>query len=431
MVKKTAISSFLRDDFGVEDFVSGRALDNYNTISLEDVALSNALGLLSALSDRADTNTDTFAMAAESYLGESNSLGIIADSFIDKINSRFKTAVEISKMGVEGFNAFAYGMEDFGESVKGFFKAIGAAFKKMIQAVVNFMRQVANFIGSQFAKTQTKYYDRFTKDIKGKGGPDASKGKTIKCRGIIITSAKDLTDSFIKPVQNYIKLVNNIENDINNGVTGRINKLTETSHTELSGDGSITSEGYGDLTFKNKKGDSIRIDKVKKPSDIGQALVFGSNRVKEIKAGAFLKENESAIELLSKPGLEGMKAYNKVGQDVIKNLNKALKSVDKASTELYKDFKANYNSMSKDEKEGFKEEKKEAKNELKARRKIMREISLMRNTSGKLTGILFSSYSSLLKARSYLASAVKNYGVKESKTAKKLNEAYETAGASA
>ena len=428
MVKKTAISSFLRDDFGVEDFVSGRALDNYNTISLEDVALSNALGLLSALSDRADTNTDTFAMAAESYLGESNSLGIIADSFIDKINSRFKTAVEISKMGVEGFNAFAYGMEDFGESVKGFFKAIGAAFKKMIQAVVNFMRQVANFIGSQFAKTQTKYYDRFTKDIKGKGGPDASKGKTIKCRGIIITSAKDLTDSFIKPVQNYIKLVNNIENDINNGDTVNLDKLTENA-TIHGAKGKFESFGYSAFNFKNKKGVEIRLDKVRKPSEIGQALVFGDNRVKEIKAGAFLKENSGAIELLSKPGLEGMKAYNKVGQDVIKNLNKALKAVDKASKEIYKDAKYEYKTADKEDRD--KEKLRGERDELKKRKKILTEISLMRNTSGKLTGILFSSYSSLLKARSYLASAVKNYGVKESKSAKKLNEAYATAGANA
>lgn len=408
MVKKQNISPLLRSDFGIEDFVAGAHRVDDFALSLEDVALSNQLGLLAPLADRADTGTESFAMAAESYLGESNAIGIMADNVIDNINKRFATAVEISKMGVEGFDAFAYGAEDFVENVKYFFKMIAAAFKKLIQTVTNFCKMVINWVRGQVAKTQTKYYEENKNKINEM--TDESKGKLIKVR-IPVSDTKSICESFWGPLNEYNK---DITDALNNpsGVTFRVG-------TDGATNGGYTGTPnylYKNLTFKSKKG-NVAITAKTKPSELASYLVFGDNKKKEMRPAAFLKA-VNVESFLSETALKTMNAFNKEGNELIKDFNKVLKELNNLSKEMFNDAKeASYNKNNMDadkradrNKSEYKSEVKEAKKALKERRKVMRDISLLRNIGGKLTGILLSTYSNLLTVRSYCVTAIKAYG---------------------
>lgn len=451
MVKKQTISPLLREDFGVEDFVTGAHRVNANALSLEDVALSNALGLLSAFADKADTSTESFAMSAEAYLGESEAIGIMADNVLAGINQRFATGVEISKMGVEGFDPFAYGMEGFGDKVKEFFKMIGAAFKKLIQTVSNFMRQVGNFIASTFAKTQSKYYD----NNKGKKW-DSSKGDMIKVRKPDLKGGvPDLTRAFLNPVQAYTKQLDAFVSsnsmsfkDLSTTAGGSNAYLFSKEANKKMADGTMSDTVYGksfgginiDMTGKTPKlvnmlaltfkagGKDVKFNEKMKASDVGQKLVFGENRSRETKAGEFLNSlgDVGLKGWLSADALQKMRDYNKIGQSLIKDFNKALNAINKYSNQIMADAKEDWNDKYDDKDKRKSETAKNAKKRnaeyLKGRRAVLREISLYRNIGGKLTGVLLSSYSSLLKVRSYCVTAIKAYNKGGTEKAKKREQ---------
>ena len=289
MVKKNTISPLLRADFGVEDFVSG-AHKNYGALSLEDVSLSNALGLLAPLADKADTSTESFAMSAEAYLGESQSIGIMADHVLAGINQRFATGVEISKMGVEGFDPFAYGMEGFGESVKNFFKMIAAAFKKLIQTVSNFIRSVMNFIRGQIAKTQTKYWTDNKDKIKNM--TDESKGKLIKVR-LPVSDTATICKSFWEPLKDYNDYTSFLISAANeNYEKGTMRDKNYFYLGVAKGQQGTVKESkdqvFMNLKFKTKKGE-VGISEKTKSSDVAEYLVFGENKKKEMRPAVFLK----------------------------------------------------------------------------------------------------------------------------------------------
>lgn len=405
---KQNISPLLRSDFGIEDFVAGAHRVDDFALSLEDAALSNQLGLLAPLADRADTGTESFAMAAESYLGESNAIGIMADNVIDNINKRFATAVEISKMGVEGFDAFAYGAEDFVENVKYFFKMIAAAFKKLIQTVTNFCKMVINWVRGQVAKTQTKYYEENKNKINEM--TDESKGKLIKVR-IPVSDTKSICESFWGPLKKYNETITKtissaiIDNDYDNSMKGA-------SGSYVVDD----SPNWVNLKFKSKKG-NVGITAKTKPSEFASYLVFGENKKKEMRPAAFLKA-VNVESFLSETALKTMNAFNKEGNELIKDFNKVLKELNNLSKEMFNDAKEkawNDNNMDADKRADrnnseYKSKVKEEKKNLKARRKVMRDVSLLRNVGGKLTGILLSTYSNLLTVRSYCVTAIKAYG---------------------
>ncbi len=302
-------------------FVAGAHRSDSFALSLEDIALSNQLGLLAPLADRSDTSTESFAMAAESYLGESNAIGIMADNVIDSINQRFATAVEISKMGVEGFDAFAYGAEDFFENVKNFFKMIAAAFKKLIQTVTNFCKMVINWVRGQVAKTQTKFYTDNKDKIKNM--TDESKGKLVKVRVPNKEGPKAVANSFMKPIKDYNDSVDKHLNEalkinvFGEGVSGItraktytvINRVTNSTHE-------FNPDVYLEFDYKGKK---INITSKTKPADVGAYLVFGDNKKKEMRTAAFIKGigGEAGIaSYLSEDALKVIYPHQRWGLDV-------------------------------------------------------------------------------------------------------------------
>ena len=139
--RKNTISSVLASDFGIEDFEAGVVATRGNEDNLATFELSNKLGLLAPLADRADTEVVTFGSEAYSLLGEAKQLEQYATQQINAANQRFAIAAEIKKgYGVEGFDAFAFGCEGFGDKIKSAFAAVVAAIKKIIQSITNWIR---------------------------------------------------------------------------------------------------------------------------------------------------------------------------------------------------------------------------------------------------------------------------------------------------
>ena len=160
--RKNVISSVLANDYGIEDFQSGAIGHARGSESIKDYELSNKLGLLSSLADRNDTEVVTFGSEAYNLLGEAKQLEQYATQQIQDANNRFAIAAEIKKnYGVEGFDAFAFGCEGFGDKLKSAFTAIVAVIRKLIQSITNWIRQVMNWIGSQFAKGQAKLVEKY------------------------------------------------------------------------------------------------------------------------------------------------------------------------------------------------------------------------------------------------------------------------------
>lgn len=428
MVKKQNISPLLRSDFGIEDFVAGAHRVDSFALSLEDVALSNQLGLLAPLADRADTGTESFAMSAESYLGESNSINILADGVLSGINERFATGVAISKMGVEGFDAFAYGMEGFTDKIKDFFKMIAAAFKKLILAVSNFIKSVTNFIRGQIAKTQTKVWDENKDDIDKM--TDKTKGKLIKVRIPESGHAIDeVIKSFLDPIENYNKWASELPQN----TTGFAEATIGTS--DAGGDGFAAFAGMKTLVFKTKKGNKPITEKTN-PTELGKYLVFGDARKSEVHPAEFLIAigGKAGVQsFLSEDALKKMNAFNKEGQSLIKSFNQILKKLDVISKDIYKDeiedARDTYNMDAEKKSDRKRSDFKKAKNEsiksAKARRKTLRTISFYRNIGSKLTGTLFTVYSGLLTMRSYCVTAIKAYGANSERQKKKDEKAAE------
>lgn len=426
MVKKQNISPLLRSDFGIEDFVAGAHRVDDFALSLEDVALSNQLGLLAPLADRADTGTESFAMAAESYLGESNSINILADNVLSGINQRFATAVEISKMGVEGFDAFVYGMEGFTDKIKEFFKIIAAAFKKLILAVSNFIKNVTNFIRGQFAKSQTKVWNENKDDIDKM--TDKTKGKLIKVR-IPGHAIDEVIKSFLDPIENYNKWASELPQN----TTGFAEATIGT--TDAGGDEFVAFAGLKTLIFKTKKGNKSITEKTN-PTELGRYLVFGDARKSEVHPAEFLTAigGKAGVQsFLSEDALKKMNAFNKEGQSLIKSFNQILKKLDTISKDIYKDeiedarntYNMDAEKKSDRKRSDFKKAKKESVKSAKARRKTLRTISFYRNIGSKLTGTLFTVYSSLLTIRSYCVTAIKAYGANSERQKKKDEKAAE------
>ena len=326
-------------------------------------------------------------------------------------------------MGVEGFDAFAYGAEDFFENVKNFFKMIAAAFKKLIQTVTNFCKMVINWVRGQVVKTQTKFYTDNKDKIKNM--TDESKGKLVKVRVPNKEGPKAVANSFMKPIKNYNDSVDKHLNEalkINvfgegvSGITGAktytgINRVTNSTHE-------FNPDVYLEFDYKDKK---INITSKTKPADVGAYLVFGDNKKKEMRPAAFIKGigGEAGIaSYLSEDALKIMNAFNKEGNELIKDFNKVLKQLNNISKEMLADEKEaawDKNNMDADNKADrnkseYKSAKKDAAKAFKERKRALRDISLIRNVGGKLTGILLSAYSNLLSARSYCVSAIKAYG---------------------
>lgn len=321
----TSISAALRNDFGIEDFQANRVISSMNgSFGLEDVKLSNSLGLLSPIADKYDTDVVSFGAEAYDLLGEAKQLVQFSEESLDSLNERFAIAADIKKnYGVEGFDPFAYGCEGFGEAIKQAFTAVVAAIKKVIQSISNWIRQVMNWIGSQFAKLQQKLVDTY-----GNKKMPASQAM-VK---VILPPAKiESGEVLIKKLNGEIELSakhiaeanKNIINQISNGTNKDINASVTKLNQSLNPNGVIT-------TFYGKKIDVIKLGTAKAVSN---ELVWGVTKPSKVEYNAadYISKKVDWKKILSKNDLKTAQELVKGGKALIKVLNETLKTSNSVS----------------------------------------------------------------------------------------------------
>lgn len=397
--RKTVISSVLANDFGIEDFQNGTVMNRGS----EDIAsynLSNKLGLLAPLADRADTEVVTFGSEAYDLLGEAKQLEQYATQQITAVNQRFAIAAEIKKgYGVEGFDAFAFGCEGFKETMKNAFTAVVAAIKKVIQSITNWIRQVMNWVGSQFAKGQAKLVEKYN----GKLSNDA----TVTIKAIVpakpIKSGADIIDPINKGITSVGQLISAVNKvaltALENGFSG--SKDLSLKYTQ--GVTSASSVSFGKtVVFDTFYGKHIDVLKIGTASKVANEIVWGSQKPQKITVSALnylTKATASWQTILGKDDLKNTQKLVSYGKALIKVLNESLKTADKLAKQMM--------NTSKAKTEAQKNDKKAANDQVKATR---RAIAMMNNCNriGSLSaGILYGSFAGYLKLRSYVASAVR------------------------
>lgn len=389
--RKTVISSVLANDYGIEDFQSGVVANARGSESIKDYDLSNKLGLLSSLKDRNDTEVVTFGSEAYNLLGEAKQLEQFATQQIQDANNRFAIAAEIKKgYGVEGFDAFAFGCEGFGDKIKSAFTAIVAAIKKVIQSITNWIRQVMNWVGSQFAKGQQKLVDKY----KSTKFTDA----TVQINAII--PAKGITSGSA------------LMQGINDGITFTGQQIAAANKVSLAmiedGDKGaekdwlkVLTAGYNDdnKALKTYFGKKINVVKLGTASKVANEIVWGTEKPAKIPVSAlsYLNKVGDWKKLLSKDDLKAAQDLVKYGKALIKQLNEALKTADK---------------LAKSMKVGGSEKKMAAGDKalnkaVKANRQAIQIMNLNNRIGTLYAGVLYGSFANYLKLRSYTAAAVR------------------------
>lgn len=403
--RKNVISSVLTSDFGIEDFQSG-AYAAHGTESLKDYDLSNKLGLLSSLADRNDTEVVTFGSEAYNLLGEAKQLEQFATSKINEANARFAIAAEIKKgYGVEGFDAFAFGCEGFGDAMKNAFAAVVSAIKKVIQSITNWIRQVMNWVGSQFAKGQNKVYEKYVEE-----GKPTNSSVTIKA---VLPKTKLLSGlGFIETVNaNTVKITEAIV---------KMNNAASEYLTTLPGDRSPAAASKAaaamETALKTKikltdKGD-VEIAKLGSASATANQTVFGTDKLVKIEIAATKYLEIVAPSVCSKDNLKFATDLVKDGKASIKVLNESLKKADS----LAKSMKVIVPSK-KEDKAGN-EAAKEANKQVKATRNAIKALSNANRIGTMQAGILYGTFANVLKVRSYACAAMRAI-LADTKTPKK------------
>lgn len=392
--RKTVISSVLANDLGIEDFQNGTVMNRGS----EDIAsydLSNKLGLLAPLADRADTEVVTFGSEAYSLLGEAKQLEQFAGQQIENINNRFAIAAEIKKgYGVEGFDAFAFGCEGFKETITKAFTAVVAAIKKVIQSISNWIRQVMNWVGSQFAKGQAKLVDKYknakftdtTVQIKAVIPPKAIASGESLIAGVNagITAVAQGIAAMNKDALAAIELQDKgIQKDTLKAATGDIKAGIKADHKVIG-------------TYYGKKIDVLKLGSATK---IANEIVFGTEKTNKVPVSAlsYLTKVGNWKVLLSKDDLKAAQSLVKDGKALIKILNESLKTAD---------------SLAKSMKVGGSEKKmagadKALNKAVKAQRAAVQYMNMNQRLGSLWAGILYGTFANYLKVRSYTAAAVK------------------------
>lgn len=405
--RKTVISSVLANDFGIEDFQNGTVMNRgFENIASYD--LSNKLGLLAPLADRADTEVVTFGSEAYDLLGEAKQLEQYATQQITAANQRFAIAAEIKKgYGVEGFDSFAFGCEGFSETMKKAFTAVVAAIKKVIQSITNWIRQVMNWVGSQFAKTQIKTYETY----KNKIGEIQKSNVTLK----VARPAANLKDGSIA----FAAVLKGIGINVKNfrlGNEAAMKSLTSPGsspdYASIQNMKSAFDKSASEMTtYYGKKLDIIKLGSASK---IANLMWWGVE--KPIKVNMTLATYMQNVEfaILSKDTLKNANEAVKVGKILIKELNTTLKTANSLAGQLGKLGKS-INTTSGLDKAGVKEANKQTKDEVKKARAAVSMISNNQRIGSLFAGILYGVFANFLKTRSYMNSLVKASakGVKE------------------
>lgn len=397
--RKTVISSVLANDFGIEDFQNGTVMNRGS----EDIAsydLSNKLGLLAPLADRNDTEVVTFGSEAYDLLGEAKQLEQYATQQITAANQRFAIAAEIKKgYGVEGFDSFAFGCEGFSETMKKAFTAVVAAIKKIIQSITNWIRQVMNWVGSQFAKTQIKTYETYKNKI------DELKKSNVTLK--VARPAANLKDG--GPA--FAAVLKGIGINIKNfrlGNEAAMKSLTtpgsSPDYASIQNMKSALDKSASEMTtYYGKKLDVIKLGSASK---IANLLWWGVE--KPIKVNMTLATYMQNVEfaILSKDTLKNANEAVKIGKILIKELNTTLKTANSLAGQLGKLGKS-INSTSGLDKAGVKEANKQTKDEVKKARAAVSMISNNQRLGSLYAGILYGTFANFLKTRSYMNSLVK------------------------
>ena len=397
--RKTAISSVLANDFGIEDFQNGTVMNRGS----EDIAsydLSNKLGLLAPLADRNDTEVVTFGSEAYDLLGEAKQLEQYATQQITAANQRFAIAAEIKKgYGVEGFDSFAFGCEGFSETMKKAFTAVVAAIKKVIQSITNWIRQVMNWVGSQFAKTQIKTYETYKNKI------DELKKSNVTLKvARPKTNMKDGSPAFAGVLK---QIGTNVKN-FRLGNEAAIKSLTSVGsspdYASIQNMKSTYDKSENEMT--TYYGTKLNIIKIGSASKIANLLWWGIE--KPIKVNMTLATFMECVDfnILSKDTLNSMNDYIKVGKVLIKELNTTLKTANSLAGQLGKLGKS-INANSGLDKAGVKEANKQTKDEVKKARAAVSIISMNQRLGSLFAGILYGTFANFLKTRSYMNSLVK------------------------
>lgn len=393
--RKNVISSVLTSDFGIEDFQSG-AYAAHGTESLKDFDLSNKLGLLSSLADRNDTEVVTFGSEAYNLLGEAKQLEQFATSKINEANARFAIAAEIKKgYGVEGFDAFAFGCEGFGDAIKGAFTAIVAGIKKLIQSITNWIRQVMNWVGSQFAKGQDKLLKKYIE-----AGKPSKSSATIKA--VIPTKSLSSGKEFIASVNTDIESVGKSIVALN-AVAGKYLEGTDRSATASMVASGELKAGINALNAAkvDLQGKKIPVIKLGSATNAANVKAFGVEKLNKVEISAVKYLTIVKPEILSKDDLKACNDLVKDGKALIKVLNESLKRADS----LAKSMKVAVPSAKKDE-QGRKDAK-EANAAVKATRGAIKTLNGANRIGTLMAGILYGTFANYLKLRSYAAAAVR------------------------
>lgn len=396
--RKTVISSVLANDFGIEDFQNG-AVMNRGSENIASYDLSNKLGLLAPLADRADTDVVTFGSEAFSLLGEAKQLEQFATQQIANANNRFAIAAEIKKgYGVEGFDTFAFGCEGFTDTIKKAFTAVVAAIKKAIQSVTNWIRSVMNWVGSQFAKLQIKTYETYKNKI-----------EELKKSNVTLKVARPLKDvgEGRKP---FAAVLAGIGANIKNfrlGNDAAIKSLTTAGSTpdyaSIQNMKSSMNKSDGMTTYYGKKLDIIKLGSATKIANLGW---WGIE--KPVKVNMTLAKFIECVSfgILSKDSLKVANESVKVGKILIKELNTTLKTANSLAGQLGKLGKS-INASADHDKAALKEANKGTKDEVKKARAAVAMISNNQRLGTLYAGILYGMFANYLKTRSYMNSLVK------------------------
>ena len=397
--RKTVISSVLANDFGIEDFQNGTVMNRgFENIASYD--LSNKLGLLAPLADRADTEVVTFGSEAYDLLGEAKQLEQYATQQIAAANQRFAIAAEIKKgYGVEGFDSFAFGCEGFSEAMKKAFTAVVAAIKKVIQSITNWIRQVMNWVGSQFAKLQIKTYETYKNKI------DELKKSNVTLK--VVRPLKDIGEGR-KPFATILAGIGaNIKN-FRLGNEAAIKSLTTAGstpdHASIQNMRSSMDKSNANMTtYYGKKLDIIKLGSATKIANLGW---WGIE--KPVKVNMTLAKFMECVSfsILSKDSLKVANESVKVGKVLIKELNTTLKTANSLAGQLGKLGKS-INANSGLDKAAVKEANKNTRDDVKKSREAVSMISRNQRLGSLYAGILYGMFANYLKTRSYMNSLVK------------------------
>ena len=408
--RKTVISSVLANDFGIEDFQNGTVM-NRGSENIASYDLSNKLGLLASLADRADTEVVTFGSEAYDLLGEAKQLEQYATQQITAANQRFAIAAEIKKgYGVEGFDAFAFGCEGFEETMKNAFTAVVAAIKKVIQSITNWIRQVMNWVGSQFAKGQAKLVEKY----KGKLSNDT----TVTIKAIVpakpINSGADIIDPINKGITSVGQTISAANKYALSALESGFDGSKFVSLINTNNAVSSSSVNFGkSLVFDTFYGNHIDVLKIGTASKVANEIVWGSQKPQKITVSAlnYLKKAAASWEtILGKDDLKNTQKLVSYGKALIKVLNESLKTADKLAKQM------KYTSKAKSESE--KASKKFMNDKIKNTRSAIAVMNNCNRIGSLSAGILYGSFAGYLKLRSYVASAVRALAKDARSTAK-------------